>query len=1023
MVCQEDHTVLALSENGQVYFKRITDSDFQVYAPASGLAAVEVTGFNYNEFYILVKPDQIYYFNNGQRTLVKILNSGVSTINNIAAVNDRRNASVGYYNEDWLAIATNNGLYPLFRNQTLPGLKRIAPFVHPNFPNPAAYITNSNFKFLDVKYDYPNVNRCYPGSNFIYINELGSGITGNELPEYGPFPAKVNTTLFDIRFYERSLGIYYDRYCLWGSDDGIYGKTYLTCAVPVKIFDGIINDLEEIDLLFSLSDDRFLLAATNEGLYYSGMSLRSANQHPLSLSNPGFLRFGANERINSMATEIYLSGNDEVQEGNEGYCEKIIWLATESGLKEISAGLDEDYYEQVPLRDLYAFTLPVDVIRPADDQFILCQGQDFEAKVNIPANSQGRLLVNWFRDGIPVPQWAGLETVTIREKGRYHAEITAVCENVKLNATTFTVEETTAPQLNFPYPSEVKLCAFQSYPMQTTLQSAYKYRWYKDDVLIPGENTNEYTAAANGKYRVEVSSCANAYVSSSSVNVTIGGVATPVIQTDRAGYCNGEIPRLSVDNPGSYLTRWYFNGRELPAEAGANSITANAAGGYQVSYEDPGGCPQLSGVFNFVPGPTIDIINVRTLSSPCNETAGLISNVLVTGTGVLTYRWLDQHGAVKASGILTGGVAGLRNIGPGSYRLEIKDESSCPALVSAAIPIRESSGLSISEGTVQITNEDCAYGNGSIKGVRVAGAVSFQWLNEDGAIAGTAEELTGARSGKYHLVATNTSGCSIQSQTYEINGPARTTYTLSAKLTNVSCTSDVGSVELVNQGSENPLAYRWIDESNNQVGSGPKLDAGPGKYALYLTDAGQCEHLYAYFPIQDTRQSLPLPTVSDVTICSSGGAVIQVSNAREGTYFLYSMQGAELGQSQTGSFSLTVNENTSYTIIHKQGSCGSPPATVSVTVEAGGLERIANSFSPNGDGKNDFWEIPGLNNYSNGVVSVYNRQGTRVFSSVGYKHPFNGKYRGADLPAGVYYYIIDLKRACGLLTGSLTILK
>jgi gliding motility-associated-like protein len=84
---------------------------------------------------------------------------------------------------------------------------------------------------------------------------------------------------------------------------------------------------------------------------------------------------------------------------------------------------------------------------------------------------------------------------------------------------------------------------------------------------------------------------------------------------------------------------------------------------------------------------------------------------------------------------------------------------------------------------------------------------------------------------------------------------------------------------------------------------------------------------------------------------------------------------------------------------------------------------IANSFTPNGDGHNDYWKISNIESYPAAVVQVFNRNGQKLFESKGYSTPFNGTYNGKALPVGIYYYIINLNKNCSLLSGSLTILR
>lgn len=70
----------------------------------------------------------------------------------------------------------------------------------------------------------------------------------------------------------------------------------------------------------------------------------------------------------------------------------------------------------------------------------------------------------------------------------------------------------------------------------------------------------------------------------------------------------------------------------------------------------------------------------------------------------------------------------------------------------------------------------------------------------------------------------------------------------------------------------------------------------------------------------------------------------------------------------------------------------------------------AEAFTPNGDGNNDTWVIPGIDNYSNAKITVYNRWGHEVFAAINYRNDWNGS-RGSNsskLPAGSYLYVIDL---------------
>ena len=87
------------------------------------------------------------------------------------------------------------------------------------------------------------------------------------------------------------------------------------------------------------------------------------------------------------------------------------------------------------------------------------------------------------------------------------------------------------------------------------------------------------------------------------------------------------------------------------------------------------------------------------------------------------------------------------------------------------------------------------------------------------------------------------------------------------------------------------------------------------------------------------------------------------------------------------------------------------------------LLKPAEAFTPNGDGVNDTWMIPGIDNYPNSRVAVYNRWGHEVFNAVSYRNDWNGNRKGASdvLPPGSYLFIIDLGNGKAPLKGWLFI--
>ncbi len=73
---------------------------------------------------------------------------------------------------------------------------------------------------------------------------------------------------------------------------------------------------------------------------------------------------------------------------------------------------------------------------------------------------------------------------------------------------------------------------------------------------------------------------------------------------------------------------------------------------------------------------------------------------------------------------------------------------------------------------------------------------------------------------------------------------------------------------------------------------------------------------------------------------------------------------------------------------------------------------IPNTFTPNGDGINDTWEILGIEKYPDCLIQVFNRWGQLVFQTTGYNETkrWDGtSSSGKPLAPKTYFYVIDLR--------------
>lgn len=103
-------------------------------------------------------------------------------------------------------------------------------------------------------------------------------------------------------------------------------------------------------------------------------------------------------------------------------------------------------------------------------------------------------------------------------------------------------------------------------------------------------------------------------------------------------------------------------------------------------------------------------------------------------------------------------------------------------------------------------------------------------------------------------------------------------------------------------------------------------------------------------------------------------------------------------------------------------TCKSATVTITVDYDLEDLIHVPQGFSPNGDGVNDKFVIPGIENFPENELSVYNRWGSQIYHIKGYENSWDGKSNnnmsmGEPLAAGTYFYVLTLANGIKAITG------
>ena len=81
------------------------------------------------------------------------------------------------------------------------------------------------------------------------------------------------------------------------------------------------------------------------------------------------------------------------------------------------------------------------------------------------------------------------------------------------------------------------------------------------------------------------------------------------------------------------------------------------------------------------------------------------------------------------------------------------------------------------------------------------------------------------------------------------------------------------------------------------------------------------------------------------------------------------------------------------------------------------VEFIPNVITPNGDEKNQYFEVS--KNVTGSSLSIFNRWGGLVYSSTDYLNTWDGE----DQPSGVYYYTIVSRCSGDVYKGVVTLMR
>ncbi len=271
-------------------------------------------------------------------------------------------------------------------------------------------------------------------------------------------------------------------------------------------------------------------------------------------------------------------------------------------------------------------------------------------------------------------------------------------------------------------------------------------------------------------------------------------------------------------------------------------ITGLTGGTYTMVVTDDVNCTTTAGPFtvNTDPGPSIDDSNIQIEDETCFGADGEITGIVATGTN-LTYSW-------NGNTTLSEDTIGLNN---GSYTLTVTDGVGC-SVSSGPYTVGEIPGPTVDDSNIQIEDEGCGQGNGSISGVTATGnTLAFVW---NGNIEPQID-INGLSAGSYTLEVVDNLGCSVIVGPYTVdNIPGPTIDVSGVIITGETCNANDATVSGIQVSGAGPMTYSWTPSGQTTL---DLINAGAGSYAIEVTDDNGCTETAGPFTINQ----IPSPTI------------------------------------------------------------------------------------------------------------------------------------------------------------------
>ncbi len=204
--------------------------------------------------------------------------------------------------------------------------------------------------------------------------------------------------------------------------------------------------------------------------------------------------------------------------------------------------------------------------------------------------------------------------------------------------------------------------------------SGYSYQWYKNNVVIGGANSINYTATTSGNYYCDVYNASGCPKHSQTVIVNATGIIPVLSLTGTNPFCQGTTVTLNSNFSTGYFHQWFKNNVKIQGSTG-QSLIVSTAGAYKVR-DSIGSCAGFSNEIVI----TVNPLPVPTITGATSVCIGSSGVTYTTETGMIGYAWTISAGGTIIAGSGTNQITVTWNTaGAQTASVNYTNSNSCTA--------------------------------------------------------------------------------------------------------------------------------------------------------------------------------------------------------------------------------------------------------------------------------------------------------------------------------------------------------